>query len=51
MEYEDIENILNVYDFGEILEQNSLTEADVLLLLAERGEVELPNPKPLDFDD
>jgi len=47
----EFNSILEVYDFEDILEMNDLTEEDVLYHLVEQGLIELPNPKPLDFDD
>ena len=49
--YREAEKILDTYSLEEILEQNELTEADVLLFLIEEEFVELPEPKPVDFDD
>jgi hypothetical protein len=51
IEYRRIENILDTYSLDEILERNNLTEVDVLYRLYENGDIELPEPKPLDFDD
>lgn len=47
----DIENILEVYSLTEIVEQNDLSEADVLLFLVEQDYLTLPDPRALDFND
>lgn len=47
----EAENILETYTLEEILDQNDLSEADVLCLLLEHELVELPEPLPLTFDD
>ena len=48
---QDIENLLDVYTFEDILDLNDLTEADVLLFLVDQGFVNLPKIKPLNFSD
>lgn len=47
--YTDIEHELQTYSFEDILEQNELTEADVLYLMVKHDLIELPNPKPVDL--
>lgn len=39
--------ILETYPLEEILENNDLTEADVLVILIEQGAVTLPENQPL----
>ena len=39
--------ILETYPLEEILENNDLTEADVLVILIEQGVIELPETQPL----
>ncbi len=51
MKLREAEDILEVYTLDEILDQNNLTEADVLVFLVEQDMVELPEPLPLYFDD
>jgi hypothetical protein len=46
-----IDCVLEVYSLTEVIEQNDLTEEDVLRFLVEQEFVELPDPKALDFDD
>lgn len=47
----EAEDILEVYTLEEILDENDLTEADVLCLLVNEELVNLPEPLPLHFDD
>lgn len=42
-----VENALQTYSFEEILEQNELTEEEVLYFLVEQDFVKLPSPEPL----
>lgn len=51
MKQKDIEIILETYSLEEILDQNDLTETDVVLVLLENKMIELPEPLPLVFDD
>jgi hypothetical protein len=48
--YKQIENILQTYEFSEILDLNDLTEEDVLYYLVEQEFIDLPNPRPIDLD-
>ena len=48
MEYD---SILEVYSLEEILEMNDLTTEEVLQFLVEQKIVEVPDPRPLDFND
>ena len=49
--YKEIESILQTYSLPEILEYNSLSEEDVLEFLVKEDFLELPNVKPLEFED
>lgn len=51
MRIREAENILEIYTLEEILDQNGLTDADVLVFLVNEEFVELPEPQPLDFYD
>ncbi len=51
MDYNEVESILDVYTLEDILELNDKTEVDVLYFLLEEEFVELPNPKPLEFEE
>ena len=50
MSYEDIEHILETYSLDDILEFNELSEVDVLFFLIQQRFLELPNPKPVDYN-
>ena len=43
----EIEDILQTYTVEDILDENELTEADMLLFLVEEGFLHLPDPRPL----
>jgi hypothetical protein len=45
-----IENILEIYQFEDILEMNGLQPVDVLYLLHEYGEITLPEIKAVDLE-
>ena len=47
---EEAEHLLEIYTLEEILDHNDLTEADALLFLLDEEFLELPEPKPLDFE-
>jgi hypothetical protein len=49
--YKQIEALLQTYDLQDIFELNGLTDEDVLYFLVEEEFLELPEPKPLDFDE
>ena len=51
MKQKDVEIILETYSLEEIMEQNDLTDVDVVLFLLENEMIELPEPLPLVFDD
>lgn len=51
MKRKEIEIVLETYSLEEILEQNDLTDTDVVLLLLENKMIELPEPLPLVFED
>lgn len=42
--------MLETYSFSEILEWNELTEEDVLTFLLEQQFLELPDPRPADYE-
>jgi hypothetical protein len=46
----NIERILDTYSFEQILELNELTEEDVLEVLLNLNYIELPEPKPVDYE-
>lgn len=46
-----VEQTLEIYTLQEILELNEVTEEDTLLFLIEQKFIQLPNPKPLDFNE
>ena len=50
MDYKEVENILSIYTLESILEYNDLTEVDVLYFLVQQNFIEVPNPRPLDFE-
>ena len=48
----DYSKLLEVYTLTEILEYNDMSEDEVLqLLIDQRIILELPSPRPLDFND
>jgi hypothetical protein len=51
MKLREAETILEIYTLEEILDQNDLTEADVLCFLVKEELVFIPEPQPLLFED
>ncbi len=49
-DYDVIEHLLETYSLTDILELNDLTEADALRFLVDEDFIELPDIKPLDFE-
>jgi hypothetical protein len=47
----ELEHLLEVYSFQDILELNDRSEADALEFLVNQDFLILPQVKPLDFDD
>jgi hypothetical protein len=46
-----IEAILEVYELEEILDHNDLSIADAVYALVDEGYIELPEVKPISWDD
>jgi hypothetical protein len=46
----EIERYLDTYSLEEILNENDLTEEEVLTVLIDQEMVHLPNPRPADID-
>ena len=47
----DYSKILEVYSMEEILEWNDVAAEDALRFLIEEEFLDIPTPRPLDFDD
>jgi hypothetical protein len=48
---DQIERLLQTYDFQDIIDINGLTEEEVLYFLVEQEFVSLPEVKPVDYND
>lgn len=49
MDYKEVENLLETYGLEELLEENDLTEADVLYFLVKHSLVKIPEFIPIDL--
>lgn len=48
MTHKKAKELLEVYSLAELLEQNDLTEEEVLVALSEQGMIKLPEVQPLE---